>query len=87
MQGNELRALEKAFKSTTESNLQRNICLYLQGMKEQRFSKLIQEDTQDFKVEERNLIIGELRIIQKLLNVLEPKLELNVPLANSIPSV
>ena len=67
--------LEKSFRATTESTLQQNIVEYLKKIKEVRFSRLLQENTQDFMVEERNIIIGELRVIQKLLNVLEPKSE------------
>ena len=70
-----MHKLEKSFRTTTESTLQQNIIEYLKKLKEVRFSRLLQENTQDFMVEERNIIIGELRVIQKLLNVLEPKSE------------
>lgn len=70
-----IHKLEKSFRATTESTLQQNIVEYLKKIKEVRFSRLLQENTQDSMVEERNIIIGELRIIQKLLNVLEPKSE------------
>ena len=71
----DMHKLEKSFRTTTESTLQQNIIEYLKKLKEVRFSRLLQENTQDSMVEERNIIIGELRIIQKLLNVLEPKSE------------
>lgn len=71
----DMHKLEKSFRVTTESTLQQNIVEYLKKLKEVRFSRLLQENTQDFMVEERNIIIGELRVIQKLLNVLEPKSE------------
>ena len=70
-----IHKLEKSFRATAESTLQQNIVEYLKKIKEVRFSRLLQENTQDSMVEERNIIIGELRIIQKLLNVLEPKSE------------
>ena len=71
----DMHKLEKSFRTTMESTLQQNIIEYLKKLKEVRFSRLLQENTQDFMVEERNIIIGELRVIQKLLNVLEPKSE------------
>ena len=71
----DMHKLEKSFRTTTESTLQQNIIEYLKKLKEVRFSRLLQENTQDLMVEERNIIIGELRVIQKLLNVLEPKSE------------
>ena len=82
MTGSELKAFEKSFKSTTESLLQRNLLAYLHGLKEQKFNRLLQEDTTLYTVEERNIIIGELRVIQKLLDVLEPKSEV-ISLTNS----
>ena len=82
MTGAELKALEKSFKSTTESMLQRNLRTYLSGLKEQKFTRLLQEGTAVFTVEDRNIIIGELRVIQKLLDVLEPKSEV-ISLTNS----
>ena len=82
MTGSELKAFEKSFKSTTESLLQRNLLTYLRGLKEQKFNRLLQEDTTLYTVEERNIIIGELRVIQKLLDVLEPKSEV-ISLTNS----
>ena len=78
----ELKSFEKSFKSTTESLLQRNLLAYLRGLKEQKFNRLLQEDTTLYTVEERNIIIGELRVIQKLLDVLEPKSEV-ISLTNS----
>ena len=71
----DMHKLEKSFRTTTESTLQQNIIEYLKKLKEVRFSRLLQENTQDLMVEERNIIRGELRVIQKLLNVLEPKSE------------
>lgn len=82
MTGSELKSFEKSFKSTTESLLQRNLLAYLRGLKEQKFTRLLQEDTTLYTVEERNIIIGELRVIQKLLDVLEPKSEV-ISLTNS----
>ena len=82
MTGSELKSFEKSFKSTTESMLQRNLLSYLRGLKEQKFTRLLQEDTTLYTVEERNIIIGELRVIQKLLDVLEPKSEV-ISLTNS----
>ncbi len=82
MTGSELKSFEKSFKSTTESLLQRNLLTYLRGLKEQKFNRLLQEDTTLYTVEERNIIIGELRVIQKLLDVLEPKSEV-ISLTNS----
>ena len=82
MTGSELKSFEKSFKSTTESLLQRNLLVYLRGLKEQKFNRLLQEDTTLYTVEERNIIIGELRVIQKLLDVLEPKSEV-ISLTNS----
>ena len=82
MTGFELKSFEKAFKTTTDSLLQKNLCKYLAGLKDQKFNKLLQEDTTVFTVEDRNIIIGELRVIQKLLDVLEPKSEV-ISLTNS----
>lgn len=82
MTGAELKTFEKSFKSTTESMLQRNLRTYLSGLKEQKFNRLLQEGTMVFTVEDRNIIIGELRVIQKLLDVLEPKSEV-ISLTNS----
>lgn len=82
MTGSELKSFEKSFKSTTESLLQRNLLAYLRGLKEQKFNRLLQEDTTLYTVEERNIIIGELRVIQRLLDVLEPKSEV-ISLTNS----
>ena len=82
MTGSELKSFEKSFKSTTESLLQRNLLTYLRGLKEQKFNRLLQEDTTLYTVEVRNIIIGELRVIQKLLDVLEPKSEV-ISLTNS----
>ena len=82
MTGSELKSFEKSFKSTTESLLQRNLLAYLRGLKEQKFNRLLQEDTTLYTVVERNIILGELRVIQKLLDVLEPKSEV-ISLTNS----
>ena len=82
MTGSELKSFEKSLKSTTESLLQINLLTYLRGIKEQKFNRLLQEDTTLYTVEERNIIIGELRVIQKLLDVLEPKSEV-ISLTNS----
>ena len=82
MTGAELKTFEKSFKSTTESMLQRNLRTYLSGLTEQKFNRLLQEGTTVFTVEDRNIIIGELRVIQKLLDVLEPKSEV-ISLTNS----
>ena len=82
MTGSALKAFGKSYKSTTESMLQRNLRTYLSGLKEQKFTRLLQEGTAVFTVEDRNIIIGELRVIQKLLDVLEPKSEV-ISLTNS----
>lgn len=67
------KQLEKSFKATVDSNLQRNLCKYLRYIRRGYFYKLIEQENQDYTVEDRNIIIGELRVIQKLLDVLEPK--------------
>lgn len=72
MTGQELRQLESAFRTTTETTLQSNIILYLKGLREQKFNRLLQEDVNRTD-SERNIIVGELRLIQKLMNVLEPR--------------
>lgn len=68
-----MKQLEKAFKSTVDSNLQQNICRYLRGLRKSKFYKLLDQSTPEYSTEDRNIIIGELRVIQKLLDVLEPK--------------
>lgn len=75
MKASELTLLERSFKTTTESMLQKNLCTYLNGLKENKINKLLQESTDSFVQEERNITIGELRIIKKLLDILEPKVE------------
>lgn len=68
-----MKQLEKSFKSTVDSNLQQNICRYLCGLRKNKFYKLLDQSTPEYSTEDRNIIIGELRVIQKLLDVLEPK--------------
>lgn len=67
------KIIEKSFKQTVDSIIQRNFCLYLKYLRKVYFDRLLQQEQQDYKVEDRNIIIGELRVIQKLLDVLEPK--------------
>lgn len=67
------KAIEKSFKATVDSNLQKNLCKYLRYYRKVYFYKLIEQESQDYTIEDRNIIIGELRVIQKLLDVLEPK--------------
>lgn len=69
----DMKTLERAIKATADSMVQQNIRLYLQMLKERKFKRLLQEDMPAVVAEERNIIIGELRVIQKLLDILEPK--------------
>lgn len=57
--------LEKAFKTSATTGVQRNICLYLKLLRDKSYAKLLEGS------EDAAPIIGELRILQKLLNVLE----------------
>ena len=67
------KQIEKSLKATVDSNLQKNLCKYLRYYRKVYFYKLIEQANQDYTIEDRNIIIGELRVIQKLLDVLEPK--------------
>lgn len=60
-------SLEKAFKVSATSDLQRNISMYLRLLRSQRYSKLLRPDVTD----NVDRLIGELRILEKLLSVLE----------------
>lgn len=75
MKGSTIRFLEKALGTTLDMEYQSNLITLLKGMKENAFSKLIQESASTYAQEERNITIGELRVLQKLLEVLEPKME------------
>lgn len=60
-------SLEKAFRLTANADLQKNIVAYLKVLRSQRYSKLLSPDNTDSV----DRLIGELRMVQKLLDVLE----------------
>lgn len=60
-------SLEKSFRLTANSDLQKNIVAYLKVLRSQRYSKLLSPDNAD----NVDRLIGELRMVQKLLDVLE----------------
>ena len=60
-------SLEKAFRLTANADLQKNIVAYLKVLRSQRYSKLLSPDNPD----NVDRLIGELRMVQKLLDVLE----------------
>ena len=70
-------SLEKSFRLTANADLQRNIVTYLKVLRSQRYSKLLSPDNTD----NVDRLIGELRVIQKLLDVLELESE---PLSDSL---
>jgi hypothetical protein len=70
-------SLEKSFRLTANADLQRNIVTYLKVLRSQRYSKLLSPDNTD----NVDRLIGELRVIQKLLDVLELGSE---PLSDSL---
>lgn len=66
---NSLRTkLEAQFKASAASDSQRSVCQYLKYLRDAAYSRLLQDIGAR---EDRNIIVGELRSIQKLLNVLE----------------
>lgn len=69
-----MAALSKSFKHTYDSDLQKNICSYLKGLRDTSYTRLLQGV--DSEAATKDIIIGELRIIQKLLSILEPKVEI-----------
>lgn len=69
--------MEKSFKLSAASDLQKNIVMYLKIIRSQRYSKLLSPDNTDGV----DKLIGELRMIQKLLDVLELGSE---PLSDSL---
>lgn len=60
-------SLERAFRLTANADLQKNIVAYLKVLRSQRYSKLLSPDNTD----NVDRLIGELRMVQKLLDVLE----------------
>lgn len=60
-------ALERSLKGTHTSDVQKNVCEYLRILRASSYNRLITP----VQTEDINSIIGELRVIQKLLNVLE----------------
>lgn len=60
-------SLEKSFRLTANADLQKNIVAYLKVLRSQRYSKLLSPDNAD----NVDRLIGELRMVQKLLDVLE----------------
>lgn len=64
--------LEKSFIYSKDTEVQKNICKYLDTLHSIAFTKLLQDGT---TVEERSVLTGELRVIQKLIDVLGTKVE------------
>ena len=60
-------SLEKSFRLTANADLQKNIVAYLKVLRSQRYSKLLSPDN----IDNVDRLIGELRMVQKLLDVLE----------------
>ncbi len=58
---------EKSFVYSKDTEQQRKLCLYLQVLKHITYTKLLQENV---TVEERSVLTGELRIIQKLYDIM-----------------
>lgn len=58
--------LETSFRHTVTSDIQKNVVQYLKILRDTRYTKLL--STEDDNV---NRLIGELRMVQKLLDVLE----------------
>ncbi len=59
--------LEKHIKASYDTINKEILTKYLDGLKQSRYAKLLQQDTTTYTVEERNIIIGELRILEKIL--------------------
>lgn len=60
--------LEAGFKASSSSDAQQKMCMYLKYMRDVAYTRLLQ-DAQT--MEDRTVLVGELRTLQKLLDVLE----------------
>jgi hypothetical protein len=69
-----LSALQKSFQYTYDSDLQKHIVDYCKILRHQSYTKLLQDNVA--LTEDRNTLIGELRMLQRLIQVLEPKVEI-----------
>ena len=58
-------SLEQSFRLTANSDLQKNFVQYLKVLRAQRYAKVLDTTTMDCS------LIGELRLIEKLLTTLE----------------
>lgn len=65
--------LEKLFLYSKDVDAQKSICKYLHIMKQQAYIKILQES---ISVEERSVLTGELRVIQKLIDILDVRSDL-----------
>lgn len=75
--------LEAQFRASAGTDAQQNVCLYLRYMRDVAYSKLLQ----DLPInEDRNILVGELRTLQKLLDVLDQRKD-TVELYNIAPSI
>ena len=69
--------LERAFRVSSESSLQQDIVAYLEALFSQSLRELLCKGGSELTVEDRNLQVGELRILKKIIEVLKPQEGLN----------
>lgn len=75
MTGQDIKKIERSFKSTVDTVLQKNLVLWAKELLKIRFDKFIYEES--LSNEDRNLTIGELRVYKKLIDMLEPTGEID----------
>ena len=68
----DIKKIERAFRISAESALQQDIVVYLEALFSQSLKKLLQEGGSELTVEDRNIQVGELRILKKVIEVLRP---------------
>lgn len=73
----DLHKLERSFRFSAEQSLQQDIVTYLEALFSQSLRELLQKGGSELTVEDRNLQVGELRILKKIIEVLKPGEGLN----------
>ena len=58
---------ERAFRASAHVQLQKDLCEYLRLLRDGAYKRLLKNES----TESANLLIGELRVLQKLLGTLE----------------
>lgn len=67
----DIRKLEKAFRFSVETQLQKDIVVYLEALFQHSLHELLQKGSTELTSENRNLQVGELRILRKVIDVLK----------------